>query len=268
MACIDQTQALMRIQPEMLEQLLFPRLDPKTQARPVARGLPASPGAASGIAVFDADRAEKLGRGGETVILVREETKPEDIHGFFASPGHPHQPRRQDLARRRGRPRHGQALRRRCRGHPRRRAHAPGRRRRPGVRRGRPHHHRRHHRQRLPRRSADDRGGFHARAGHAAVVGRRAWPGSRSWPTPTPRTTPSARSSSVPWASACAAPSACSTTVERLPIVVEMIVAETTGRSSGGARQAAADPARGLQGHLQGHGAAPGHHPPARPADP
>jgi pyruvate,orthophosphate dikinase len=53
----------------------------------VAKGLPASPGAASGIAVFDADRAEKMGRGGEKVILVREETKPEDIHGFFASQG-------------------------------------------------------------------------------------------------------------------------------------------------------------------------------------
>jgi pyruvate,orthophosphate dikinase len=84
---IDKTQALMRIQPEMLEQLLFPRLDPKTQAKAVARGLPASPGAASGIAVFDADRAEKMGRAGEKVILVREETKPEDIHGFFASQG-------------------------------------------------------------------------------------------------------------------------------------------------------------------------------------
>jgi len=84
---IDKTQALMRIQPEMLEQLLFPRLDPKTRAVAVARGLPASPGAASGIAVFDADRAEKLGRAGEKVILVREETKPEDIHGFFASQG-------------------------------------------------------------------------------------------------------------------------------------------------------------------------------------
>ena len=53
----------------------------------MAKGLPASPGAASGIAVFDADRAEKLGRGGQKVILVREETKPEDIHGFFASQG-------------------------------------------------------------------------------------------------------------------------------------------------------------------------------------
>jgi pyruvate,orthophosphate dikinase len=84
---IDKPQALLRIQPDMLEQLLFPRLDPKTKAKPVARGLPASPGAASGIAVFDADRAEKMGRAGENVILVREETKPEDIHGFFASQG-------------------------------------------------------------------------------------------------------------------------------------------------------------------------------------
>ena len=84
---IDKTQALLRIQPEILEQLLFPRLDPKTKAKPVAKGLPASPGAASGIAVFDADRAEKMGRAGERVILVREETKPEDIHGFFASQG-------------------------------------------------------------------------------------------------------------------------------------------------------------------------------------
>ncbi len=84
---IDKTRALLRIQPEMLEQLLFPRLDPKAGAISVAKGLPASPGAASGIAVFDADRAEKLGRAGEKVILVREETKPEDIHGFFAAQG-------------------------------------------------------------------------------------------------------------------------------------------------------------------------------------
>ncbi|MBI5331345.1 MAG: pyruvate, phosphate dikinase [Betaproteobacteria bacterium] len=84
---IDKRQALLRIQPEMLEQLLFPHLDPKAKAVAVARGLPASPGAAAGVAVFDADRAEKLGRAGAKVILVREETKPEDIHGFFASQG-------------------------------------------------------------------------------------------------------------------------------------------------------------------------------------
>jgi pyruvate,orthophosphate dikinase len=84
---IDKAQAMLRIQPDMLEQLLFPRLDPDAKARPVAKGLPASPGAAAGVAVFDADRAEKRGRAGENVILVREETKPEDIHGFFASQG-------------------------------------------------------------------------------------------------------------------------------------------------------------------------------------
>ncbi|QFY90751.1 pyruvate, phosphate dikinase [Magnetovirga frankeli] len=84
---IDRRQALLRIQPEMLEQMLFPRLDPSDKSVPVARGLPASPGAAVGVAVFDADRAELLGHGGEKVILVREETKPEDIHGFFASQG-------------------------------------------------------------------------------------------------------------------------------------------------------------------------------------
>jgi pyruvate,orthophosphate dikinase len=84
---IDTRQALLRIQPEILDQMLFPRLDPKVTKKPIAKGLPASPGVAVGVAVFDADRAEKLGRTGERVILVREETKPEDIHGFFASQG-------------------------------------------------------------------------------------------------------------------------------------------------------------------------------------
>jgi pyruvate,orthophosphate dikinase len=85
---ISKREALLRIQPELLEQMLFPRLDPKVKANAVAQGLPASPGAASGVAVFDADRAEQLGRDlGQKVILVREETKPEDIHGFFASQG-------------------------------------------------------------------------------------------------------------------------------------------------------------------------------------
>lgn len=84
---ITKEEALMRIKPELLEQLLHPRLDPNNDVQPIAKGLPASPGAASGHAVFDADRAELLGRAGEKVILVREETKPEDIHGFFASQG-------------------------------------------------------------------------------------------------------------------------------------------------------------------------------------
>ena len=84
---ITKQQAQLRIQPDMLEQLLFPRLDPSARHAPIARGLPASPGAAVGHAIFDADRAEQQGRGGQRVILLREETKPEDIHGFFASEG-------------------------------------------------------------------------------------------------------------------------------------------------------------------------------------
>ncbi len=84
---ITKEQALLRIDPELLEQLLHPSLDPESAAKPVATGLPASPGAASGKCVFDADLAEKLGKLGEQVILVREETRPEDIHGFFASEG-------------------------------------------------------------------------------------------------------------------------------------------------------------------------------------
>ena len=84
---ITHEQALLRVKPEVLEQLLHPRLDSSHKATPLAQGLAASPGAASGHCVFDADRAELLGRNGEKVILVREETKPEDIHGFFAAQG-------------------------------------------------------------------------------------------------------------------------------------------------------------------------------------
>ncbi|MBI5248961.1 MAG: pyruvate, phosphate dikinase [Desulfomonile tiedjei] len=84
---LTKEEALLRINPEHLEQLLYPGLDPNFEAEPLAQGLPASPGAASGKCIFDADSAERLGRAGERVILVREETKPEDIHGFFASQG-------------------------------------------------------------------------------------------------------------------------------------------------------------------------------------
>jgi pyruvate,orthophosphate dikinase len=84
---LSREEALLRINPEHLEQLLYPALDPSFKAVPLATGLPASPGAASGLCVFDADTAERRGRQGEKVILVREETKPEDIHGFFASQG-------------------------------------------------------------------------------------------------------------------------------------------------------------------------------------
>ena len=84
---ISETEAILRIQPDMLVQLLHPRLDPDAETEVLAQGLPASPGAASGRIVFDADRAESKAKLGEKVILVREETKPDDIHGFFASQG-------------------------------------------------------------------------------------------------------------------------------------------------------------------------------------
>lgn len=84
---LTKDQALLRVNPEHLEQLLHPRLDPHGTFIPLAQGLPASPGASHGKCVFDADQAETLGRAGEKVILVREETKPEDIHGFFAAQG-------------------------------------------------------------------------------------------------------------------------------------------------------------------------------------
>ena len=84
---LTKEQALLRINPQHLEQMLYPRLDPDVRIEAIAQGLPASPGAASGMAIFDADKAEQLGKEGFQVILLREETKPEDIHGFFASQG-------------------------------------------------------------------------------------------------------------------------------------------------------------------------------------
>ncbi len=84
---ITKERALLRIEPAILEQLLVPQLAPDFRGKPLAQGLPASPGAASGKIVFDADTAETRGRAGEKIILVREETKPEDIHGFFQAQG-------------------------------------------------------------------------------------------------------------------------------------------------------------------------------------
>ncbi len=84
---ISRAEAIRRIEPERLDQLLHPTLDPAAHTRVIVRGLPASPGAASGIAVFSADAAERRGSGGEDVILVRSETSPEDIHGMHAARG-------------------------------------------------------------------------------------------------------------------------------------------------------------------------------------
>lgn len=84
---ITPKEALLRIQPEDLNQLLHPRLDPKAKKTVIATGLPASPGAASGQIVFESHEAEEWAKNGKKVLLVRAETSPEDIGGMAAAAG-------------------------------------------------------------------------------------------------------------------------------------------------------------------------------------
>eukprot|EP00727_Mastigamoeba_balamuthi_P014259 m51a1_g9456 putative pyruvate phosphate dikinase (889) ;mRNA; r:507112-510178 len=84
---ITKEQAVLRLKPDMVDQLLHKGIDPKWKGHALAKGLNASPGAAVGEAVFDADDAVAHAKAGKKVILVREETKPEDIHGFFVAQG-------------------------------------------------------------------------------------------------------------------------------------------------------------------------------------
>jgi pyruvate,orthophosphate dikinase len=84
---IRRDEALLRVDPGGLEQLLHPTLDPKADRDVLAKGLPASPGAATGIIVLTADEAEMRGKAGQKVILVRLETSPDDIHGMEAAEG-------------------------------------------------------------------------------------------------------------------------------------------------------------------------------------
>lgn len=82
---IDKETAILRVDPEQLNQLLHRRIDQTAKRVPLTKGLPASPGAATGAVVFDADEAEQLGKEGKKVILVRPETTPDDIHGIVAA---------------------------------------------------------------------------------------------------------------------------------------------------------------------------------------
>jgi pyruvate,orthophosphate dikinase len=84
---IDEKTAVLRVQPSQLDQILHPSLDPKASKKLIAKGLPASPGAASGQVIFTADEAETAAKIGLKVILVRVETSPEDIHGMHAAQG-------------------------------------------------------------------------------------------------------------------------------------------------------------------------------------
>lgn len=84
---ITKEKALLRLDPSKLVQLMYRQVDPAYKTPPVTVGLGVSPGAASGEVVFDADEAEQQSKLGKRVILLREQTKPEDIHGFFAAQG-------------------------------------------------------------------------------------------------------------------------------------------------------------------------------------
>ncbi|MFL5111598.1 MAG: pyruvate, phosphate dikinase [Microvirga sp.] len=84
---ITQAEAVGRVDPAALDQLLHPTIDPKAERKIIATGLPASPGAASGAIVFSSDEAESAKKNGRKVILVRVETSPEDIHGMHAAEG-------------------------------------------------------------------------------------------------------------------------------------------------------------------------------------
>ena len=115
---ITKEEAVGRIEPAQVDQLLRAPVRPQRRckgAKRIAKGLNASPGAAVGRAVFDADAAVEWVDRGEKVILVRVETSPDDFHGMAVARGHPHRPRRRDLARGGRRPPDRQAVRRRLR---------------------------------------------------------------------------------------------------------------------------------------------------------
>src|SRR5207247_10041832 len=81
----DKATAIRRVTPEQLDQLLHPTFDPKAASVVLATGLPASPGAAQGQVIFSPDEAEELARDGAKVVLVRQETSPDDFHGMVAA---------------------------------------------------------------------------------------------------------------------------------------------------------------------------------------
>jgi len=84
---LTKQESLLRVLPSHVEQLVHRQIDPNYNVKPIATGLPASPGAATGKVIFDTDEAHRLGLMGQSVILVREETTPEDIHGMIAAMG-------------------------------------------------------------------------------------------------------------------------------------------------------------------------------------
>ena len=209
---IDKREAVLRVQPAQLDQLLHPQFDPKATYDVLAKGLNASPGAAVGEVYFTADDAEARHAAGEHVILVRPETSPDDLHGMIAAEG--------ILTSRGGlvsatRPSSRAAwasprLRRATRSRSTSTAKQVARRRHRRAR-GRRHLDRRHDRRGRGRRGAGrSRPSRPASSSIDPRLGRRV---PHAWgcaPTPTCPTTREVRASSAPRASACAAPSTCS----------------------------------------------------------
>ena len=176
---VDEAEALTRVDPLALEQLLHPSLDPEAPRRVMARGLPASPGAACGKVVFDADEAEgpRQPRRGRDPAAHRDQPRGHPRHARRS--GHRHQPGRHDQPRRRRGPRHGTPVyhRRRRASHRRGGTAVPGGRH--GDRGGRCRHHRRRERRAAGGRGADDRAralrrfhDAHGLGGRCAALGR------------------------------------------------------------------------------------------------
>ena len=115
---ISRDEAVGRIDPASLDQLLHPTLDPAAKREVIGQGLPASPGAASGAIVLRSGRGREVEGAGQARHPGAHRDEPRGHSRHARGRGHPHHPRRHDLPRRRRRPRHGQALRLRRRQHP------------------------------------------------------------------------------------------------------------------------------------------------------
>ena len=215
---IAEEEAVLRVDPPALDQLLHPTLDPAAAREVIAKGLPASPGAACGKAVFDADTAEKRAGRRRKGDPGPDRDQPRGHSRHARRAGHPHRARRHDQPRRGGRARHGPALR--VAAPARSRSTIKARLMRVGGPRGA--RRRCHHPRRLDRRGDARRGADRpARAGrrfrHADGLGRHQAPPPGPRQCRDARSTAAPRASSAPRGSACAAPSICSSTPSGSP---------------------------------------------------
>ena len=209
---ITKNEAVLRVDPLALDQLLHPTIDPRAHRRVVATGLPASPGAASGEIVFSSDEAAQLKADGRKVILVRVETSPEDIHGMHAAEG--------ILTTRGGMTSHAAVVARGM-GKPcvsgagstsRRLRHRHHDRRRADLQKGRFDHRRRLHRTGIGRQGRHDRTAALRRILHPDRLGRQSAQARRARQCRHAGRRQSLPCASAPRASGSAAPSTCSST--------------------------------------------------------